>query len=78
MTSPPPILPSASLRTAGPRDHVRAALDDVAHAAATARRSLGVAWESVAADRFREDVVALLAAVDADQRLLEGAEAALR
>jgi len=32
-----------------------------------------VAWESPAADRFRDDVAALLADLDADLRLLEEA-----
>ncbi|MEU2200457.1 hypothetical protein [Isoptericola sp. NPDC019482] len=48
-----------------------AAHHDVVDAAASARRSLAVAWESTAADRFRDEVAALLADLDVDLALLE-------
>ncbi|MGF0115122.1 hypothetical protein ACQFYA_02190 [Promicromonospora sp. Marseille-Q5078] len=48
-----------------------AAHEGVADAAAAARRSLAVAWESEAAERFRDEVAALLAELDADLTRLE-------
>ncbi|MFI2105666.1 hypothetical protein ACH436_20395 [Isoptericola sp. NPDC019693] len=69
MTSPAPPSPFPSAA----RDQALAARWDVDDAAASARRSLAVAWESTAADRFRDDVAALLAGLDADLRLLDDA-----
>jgi len=49
-----------------------AAHEGVADATAAARRSLAVAWESEAAERFRDEVAALLAELDGDLARLEG------
>lgn len=73
MTSPAPPFSSSASELSAARDVALAAHRDVADAAASARRSLAVAWESPAADRFRDDVTALLAGLDADLRLLEEA-----
>ncbi|GAB6936792.1 hypothetical protein ACQP60_15685 [Isoptericola variabilis] len=73
MTSPAPPFSSPAPDPHAARDVVLAARRDVDDAAATARRTLAVVWESPAADRFRDDVAALLADLDADLRLLEEA-----
>ncbi|MFC7877156.1 hypothetical protein [Isoptericola sp. NPDC057391] len=77
MTSPAPPFSSAAPDPSVARDAVLAAHRDVVDATATARRSLAVAWESTAADRFRDEVTALLTDLDADLRLLEEAAAVL-
>ncbi|MFE5337409.1 hypothetical protein ACFQ8E_15970 [Isoptericola sp. NPDC056573] len=73
MTSPAPPFSSPAPDTGAARATVLAAHRDVLDATASARRSLAVAWESTAADRFRDDVAALLVGLDADLRLLEEA-----
>ncbi|MEL7977556.1 hypothetical protein AAG589_16955 [Isoptericola sp. F-RaC21] len=77
MTPPASPFPSPAPDPAAVRGVVLAARSDAVDAAAGARRSLAVAWESTAADRFRDDVAALLADLDADLRLLEEAAAVL-
>jgi hypothetical protein len=77
MTSPRSPFPSPVSLPSGARDLALAARRDVDDAAASARRSLAVAWESPAADRFRDDVAALLADLDADLGLLDDAAAVL-
>ncbi|GAB3098291.1 hypothetical protein [Isoptericola nanjingensis] len=73
MTSPAPPFSSPAPDPSAARAAVLVAHHDVLDATAGARRSLAVAWQSTAADRFRDDVGALLADLDADLRLLEGA-----
>ncbi|MCK9794523.1 hypothetical protein M1843_12275 [Isoptericola sp. 4D.3] len=79
MTSPEPPCPSVPTPSLGfssadeARGLLLAAHHDVDDAVASARRSLWVAWESTAADRFRDDVTALLVELDADLQLLEDA-----
>lgn len=73
MSSPAPPSSSPAPVPSAARDAALAAHRDVAHATSSARRSLAVAWESTAADRFRDDVAALLADLDADLRVLEEA-----
>ncbi|SKC80815.1 hypothetical protein [Krasilnikoviella flava] len=77
MTSPSSPFPSSAPLPSGARDLALAARRDVDEAVAGARRSLAVAWESPAADRFRDDVAALLVGLDSDLRLLDDAAAVL-
>ncbi|MFE6968484.1 hypothetical protein [Isoptericola sp. NPDC057653] len=86
MSSPPspcppgPPVPTAALRIA-PAAEARAlavmACREVDDAAAGARRSLAVSWESDAADRFRQEVASLLSGLGADRQLVEEAAAVL-
>lgn len=69
LPSTEPSLPGVS----GARAHLLGAHARVEEAAAAARRSCAVAWESPAADRFREDVGDLVAAVRSDLAAVEEA-----
>ncbi|MGW8568238.1 hypothetical protein [Isoptericola sp. NPDC055881] len=79
--SPPvPFAPTSGLATAPlaeARSLLLAARHDLDDAAVGARRSLAVPWESGAADRFRQDVEALLAGLDHDRQVLDEVEAVL-
>ncbi|MFD6179243.1 MULTISPECIES: hypothetical protein [unclassified Isoptericola] len=89
MTSPPspcppvppaPSVPNATLGitpAAEARMLAVRACGDVDDAAADARHSLAVSWESDAADRFRQEVADLLTGLGADRQLVEEAAAVL-
>jgi len=86
MTSPPsPCPPGLPVPTAtlgiAPAAEARAqavlVCREIDEAAAGARRSLAVSWESDAADRFRQEVASLLSGLDSDRRLVEEATAVL-
>jgi|GEM_PF-3957313 len=70
----PPTTVLGSAREAGgeARTLLLTAHRSTADAAAGARRSLAVAWESEAAERFRDEVTALLVELDGDLARLEG------
>jgi len=79
MTTPelPSTEPPISGGASAARDHLLGAHARVEEAAATARRTLTVAWESPAADRFRDDVEDLVAAVRGDLAAVEAAVGAV-
>ncbi|CAM3454699.1 hypothetical protein [Isoptericola cucumis] len=66
------------LSPAAALDHLLGAHASVGEAAAAARRSLAVGWESPAADGFRAGVSALLVALEGDLRVLGEAVAVVR